>query len=263
MAHRFINLQNELGKPVIAAGTKNTTGGKDFIDISWLNTTDEDGEKVVVDTTLEKVRKDLDKTFTDTTLNVLNEMDSRVKEVASTIDTKVDTAKVDTLNETLKVIGEAKDELSGEIKKVQNEINDTAALVLNTLEPQIETIKKDVDYTNLNIASLTATLENIREALKNAITFEERIINTTNGAYELAKGEKFIYAIHNNESIIPTVKVSDGITTLQFATDGEDEYENVEITIAKKVDFYNASFIPPIQEGVTLGDVTNVENEEQ
>lgn len=44
MAHRFTNLQNEFGKPVIAAGTKKPSNVKDSIHVSWLKTTDDSAE---------------------------------------------------------------------------------------------------------------------------------------------------------------------------------------------------------------------------
>ena len=40
MPHRFPDLQNEFGKPVIVAGDKKPLQETDFIDISWLDTTD-------------------------------------------------------------------------------------------------------------------------------------------------------------------------------------------------------------------------------
>lgn len=191
MAHRFINLQNEFGKPVVAVGTKKPDTEKDFIHLSWLNTTDENGEKVVVDTTF-------------------NELKEEVKELKGIFDN-------------------------------------------NTIHDLLQ-----------SITSLTTIIKDTRESLKNAVVLEEKLITTTNGAYTLESGEQFICAIYDGKGIIPSINVSAGTTTLKFF-DNDDESDGektIQLTIAKKVDFYNAALIPPVQEEVETGGGYSEKNEE-
>lgn len=358
MAHRFINLQNELGKPVIAAGTKRPSD-KDFIDISWLRTTDENGEKIVVDTTLEaelkafkeelksevgnnvqtaikevndglmrtiaevatsvensakadakeytdkaieaakgQIEKSVNETIVSTANSVLNdanenaeklveeakselteacneeckanmlivltELHDRITETEGKFDGKLDAAKTEVKNDIKGDIDSVKTELEKKIEDLKSGFDAETILALandllikiSIVESDLADTKKELDSAQLNVVSLTTSLEDTREALKNAVVLEEQTITTTNGSYTLKNGEQFISAVRDNEGITPTVSVSNGITTLKFfdTNEGSDGGITIQLTVAKKVDFYNASFIQPVEDEVTVGE---------
>lgn len=254
MAHRFTNLQNEFGKPVIAAGTKKPTGEKDLIDLTWLDTTDKEGKKVVVDTTLDEVKNELEGKVgaLDTKLGAAQ------SDLMETVVLLANNVEKDANKHADDAVSAAKEELQGTLMAVANDVenkaNEAVEAAKKELKEEITDSVNDLQtgllaVDNENLALIQKNEEAIAEAKRTVYSTEAKVEDILNRGftfshegvvlegptYKLKEGEQFISALGESSkgltNFLPTIERDDeGNTILRFFED-DDEVDDMKVTI--------------------------------